>query len=124
MKTETEIKDRNYKTVKKEYQLVVVGGGLAGISSAVSAARRGVKTCLINNRPVLGGNASTEVGININGACYNSKYSCSVYSRETGIIEEIKQLIYRYDGYSDEKGAGLDAALRYSIQRKEYRPLP
>lgn len=118
MKTETEIKERNYKTVKKEYQLVVVGGGLAGISSAVSAARRGVKTCLINNRPVLGGNASTEVGININGACYNSKYSCSVYSRETGIIEEIKQLIYRYDGYSDEKGAGLDAAL-YDIVYKE-----
>ena len=98
------------KPTEKEYDLVVIGGGLAGICTAVSAARRGVRTALVTNRPVLGGNASTEVGININGACYNALYSPTVYARETGIIEESKQRIFDYDGYDDNKGAGVDAA--------------
>ena len=60
------------ETERKDYDFVVIGGGPAGLATAISAARRGVKTALISNRPVLGGNASSEVGININGACYNA----------------------------------------------------
>ena len=47
---------------------VVVGGGISGICAAVSAARAGVKTILVQDRPVLGGNASSEVRLWILGA--------------------------------------------------------
>ena len=99
------------ETELKNYDFVVIGAGPAGLATAIAAARRGVKTALITNRPVLGGNASSEIGININGACYNALYSPTVYARETGIVEEIKQQIYDYEGFEDCKGAGLDAAL-------------
>ena len=39
----------------------VVGGGLAGLSAAVSAARHGASVVLMQDRPVLGGNASSEI---------------------------------------------------------------
>ncbi|GAF02140.1 FAD-dependent oxidoreductase [Saccharicrinis fermentans] len=66
------------QTVKCD--VLVVGGGMAGISAAVSSARNGVKTILIQDRPVLGGNASSEMRITVNGA---------PQERETGIVEEI-----------------------------------
>ena len=42
---------------------VVVGGGLPGCCAAVAAARSGVKTVLVQDRPVLGGNASSEIRV-------------------------------------------------------------
>ena len=51
----------------EEYELIVVGGGVPGCSAAISAARLGVKVALIQDRPVLGGNASTEVRVHICG---------------------------------------------------------
>jgi hypothetical protein len=45
------------------YDLVVAGGGVAGVCCAVSAARLGLKVALIHDRPVLGGNNSSEVGV-------------------------------------------------------------
>ncbi len=45
------------------YDLVVVGGGIAGTSAAVSAARNGLKVALVQDRPVLGGNGSSEVRV-------------------------------------------------------------
>ncbi|MEQ9289046.1 MAG: FAD-dependent oxidoreductase [Cyclobacteriaceae bacterium] len=57
-----------------EYDLVVVGGGLAGVCSAISAARLGVKVALIQNRPVLGGNNSSEVRVGLSGLIYQSHY--------------------------------------------------
>lgn len=50
-----------------KYDLVVVGGGVAGISAAVSAARLGCKVALINDRPVLGGNNSSEIRVHLGG---------------------------------------------------------
>jgi len=50
------------------YDLVVVGGGIAGTSAAISAARRGLKVALIQDRPVLGGNSSSEVRVWPEGA--------------------------------------------------------
>jgi heterodisulfide reductase subunit A-like polyferredoxin len=41
--------------------LVVVGGGMAGICAAITAARNGSKVVLVQDRPVLGGNGSSEV---------------------------------------------------------------
>ncbi|MBQ8884943.1 MAG: FAD-dependent oxidoreductase [Clostridia bacterium] len=110
---------REIEIEQKNYEFVVIGGGVSGISTAIAAARRGVKTALITNRPVLGGNASSEIGININGACYNALYSPTVYARETGVVEELKQLIFDYEGYEDCKGAGLDSALFELIYREK-----
>ena len=46
-----------------DYEIVVVGGGISGCASALAAARYGHKVALIHDRPVLGGNASTEIGL-------------------------------------------------------------
>ncbi|MBI5831616.1 MAG: FAD-dependent oxidoreductase [Armatimonadetes bacterium] len=50
------------------YDLVVVGGGLAGTCAAIAAARGGLKTALIQDRPMLGGNNSSEVRVWLQGA--------------------------------------------------------
>ena len=65
-----------------ECELCVVGGGMSGLSAAISAAREGVKVVLMHERPVLGGNASSEIRMWICGA----QGKCN---RETGILEEI-----------------------------------
>jgi len=49
------------------FDLVVVGAGLAGLSAAISAARLGLRVALIHNRPMLGGNNSTEVRVGASG---------------------------------------------------------
>ena len=54
------------KTVS-HYNVVVVGGGVSGCAAAISAARNGCKVALINDRPVLGGNASREIGLGPRG---------------------------------------------------------
>lgn len=52
---------------KAEYDMVVVGGGIAGMCAAMSAARGGMKVALVNDRPVLGGNNSAEVRVHLGG---------------------------------------------------------
>ncbi len=65
-------------TVK--YDVAVIGGGMSGIAAAVAAARQGVDVLLINDRAVLGGNASSEIRVTVNGPRFE---------RTTGIVEEI-----------------------------------
>lgn len=55
------------KASEKPYDLVVVGGGLSGICAAVSAARLGLQVALIQDRPVLGGNNSSEARVHLRG---------------------------------------------------------
>ncbi len=55
-----------------EFDFVVIGGGMAGTCAAISAARLGVKVALIQNRPVLGGNNSSEVRVHL-GARINQE---------------------------------------------------
>jgi hypothetical protein len=69
---------------EEHYEVVVCGGGLAGLCAAVAAAREGAKTCLIQDRSVLGGNSSSEIRVSPHGAA-----ACHAYARETGIISEI-----------------------------------
>lgn len=56
------------------YDLVVVGGGIAGCCAAVSAARLGCKVALVQNRPVLGGNNSSEVRVGLSGLIMQQPY--------------------------------------------------
>lgn len=58
--------DKNPKNAG-QFDFVVVGGGMAGTCSAISAARKGVKVALVQNRPVLGGNNSSEVRVHLGG---------------------------------------------------------
>jgi hypothetical protein len=50
-----------------QYDMVVVGAGLAGVCAAVSAAKLGMKVALINDRPVIGGNSSSEIRVSTGG---------------------------------------------------------
>lgn len=64
----------------------VVGGGLTGLCAAIAAARGGAKTALIHDRPVLGGNASSEIRMHICGANSNMK---KPELSEGGIVHEL-----------------------------------
>jgi hypothetical protein len=80
--------------IKKELstQILVAGGGFAGVASAIAAARNGAKVILCQNRPILGGNASSEIRMHIGGAdaegARGKEFETEV--REGGIIEEIR----------------------------------
>ena len=74
------------RTQTVEADVVVVGGGLAGVGAAVAAARLGQQVVLINNRPVLGGNSSSEVRVWVCGATAHGNQR---WARETGIIGEM-----------------------------------
>lgn len=51
----------------KTYEVAVIGGGAAGICAAIAAARNGAKVVLVQDRPVLGGNSSSEIRVHLNG---------------------------------------------------------
>lgn len=68
--------------------LFIAGGGMAGVTAAIAAARNGASVILLQDRPVLGGNASSEVRMHILGAASRGK-ELETESRETGILEEI-----------------------------------
>ena len=71
---------------EKTYDVVVVGGGMAGICAAIESARGGADTALIHARPVLGGNASSEVRVHISGADHSLEKPDYA---ESGILYEL-----------------------------------
>ena len=71
-----------------QYDLVVVGGGLSGVCAALASARLGSKVVLVQDRPVLGGNASSEVRLWILGATSHMGNN-NRWAREGGIMDEI-----------------------------------
>ena len=74
-----------------EVDLAVIGGGMAGTSAAVTAARLGLKTVLIQNRPCLGGPASTECDSDSDGHLIVGGSNWTTRdARETGAIEEFR----------------------------------
>lgn len=66
--------------------LTVIGGGLSGVCAAIAAARLGRRVALVQNRPVLGGNSSSEVRVWVGGA---NGLTHNRYARESGIIGEL-----------------------------------
>ncbi len=80
------------RTLTHEVDLCVVGGGIAGVCTAISAARHGIKVAIMQDRPVFGGNASSEIRMWVCGAHGDN-------NRETGIVEEIQlENFYRNTG--------------------------
>ncbi|SDU05240.1 FAD dependent oxidoreductase [Verrucomicrobium sp. GAS474] len=87
MKTRSVSTDRSIPVRPLTADFVVVGGGMAGVCAAVSAARNGLRVVLVQDRSVLGGNASSEVKMHIVGAdCHGARPG----AREAGLIEEFK----------------------------------
>ncbi len=81
--------EKKLPTITHDADVCVVGGGLAGLLAAISAARHGAKVVLMQDRAVLGGNASSEIRVPVRGAK-------GIENRETGILSEIELLnIYR-----------------------------
>ena len=78
--------------IEKNYDVIVVGGGLSGVCAAIASARNGAKTAIIQDRSVYGGNASSEIRMHVKGA---SCHSAKANAVETGILMEL-QLHNRY----------------------------
>ena len=75
------------ETIVHRVQFCVIGGGLAGMCAAIAAARHGVKTLIMQERPVFGGNASGEIRMWVCG---------SPHQLETGLVEEFRlENLYR-----------------------------
>lgn len=79
---------RSVKSVVLNADFAVAGGGLSGVCAAITAARQGLKTVLVQDRPVLGGNASSEVRLWILGATSHMGNN-NRWSREGGVVDEI-----------------------------------
>ncbi|HEY3328751.1 MAG TPA: FAD-dependent oxidoreductase [Capsulimonadaceae bacterium] len=74
--------NRSLTRLTHDFDVCVIGGGMAGICAAIASARNGAKTAIVHDRPVFGGNASSEIRMWIGGA----QGKCD---KETGILEEI-----------------------------------
>lgn len=79
---------RRLKNIEIECDLTVVGGGLAGVCAAIAAARNGLRTVIIQDRPVLGGNASSEMRLWALGATSHQGNN-NRFAREGGILDEL-----------------------------------
>ncbi len=79
---------REPKTEHLSADLVIVGGGLAGTSAALTAARAGISVILVQDRPVLGGNGSSEVRLWALGATSHMNNN-NRWAREGGVIDEL-----------------------------------
>lgn len=88
-----------------QYDLVVIGGGIAGTCAAISAARQGLKTALVQNRPVLGGNNSSEIRVHLMGRTDENDFPV------------LGRIVHELDN-GDPGNANPDAK-RYGDDRKE-----
>lgn len=84
------------------YDLVVIGGGYAGMGAAISAARMGCRVALVQDRPVLGGNGSSEVRVWAMGNIRRGKFP-----RIGEIIEEFADRATKSPGTYEEFGDAL-----------------
>ena len=90
-------------TLAEKYDFVVIGAGIAGMSAAVSAARLGCRVALINDRPVIGGNNSSEIRVHLGGRI------------ETGIYKELGGL---QKEFGPSRAGNAKPAAYYEDQKK------
>jgi len=98
----------------KEFDFVVVGGGLAGVCAAIAAARHGAKTAIVQDRAVFGGNSSSEIRVAPLGAA-----SFNAWARETGILEELlleERSRSHDDVYDGMAGSHYDVVLYEAVK--------
>ncbi|WP_414662459.1 FAD-dependent oxidoreductase [Horticoccus sp. 23ND18S-11] len=97
--------------------LLVAGGGMSGVCCAVAAARLGTRVILVQDRPMLGGNASSEIRMHIVGATgLHAGLAGELESREGGLIEEIRlELAVR----NPQRSAAMFDVLMYELCRAE-----
>jgi hypothetical protein len=80
-----------FKTESLQCDILIAGGGPAGVPAAIAAARAGADVILCHDRPMFGGNASSEVRMHVVGANFGrSVDDPNLEARESGIIEEIR----------------------------------
>ncbi|MBB5439967.1 hypothetical protein HDC92_003665 [Pedobacter sp. AK017] len=79
---------RSLRIERYNADFAIIGGGMSGVCAAITAARQGLKVVLVQDRPVLGGNASSEVRLWILGATSHMGNN-NRWSREGGIIDEL-----------------------------------
>jgi hypothetical protein len=95
MDTHPTTAERSLAEIRLDAEYVVVGGGLAGVCSALAAAREGVATVLVQDRAMLGGNTSSEIRVWALGATSHMGNN-NRWARESGIIGEIlEENLYR-----------------------------
>ena len=97
--------------------LLVAGGGMSGVCCALAAARLGTKVILVQDRAVLGGNASSEIRMHIVGATgLHAGLPLLLEPREGGIIEEIRlELAVR----NPQRSAAVFDLILYELCRAE-----
>lgn len=96
------------------YDLVVVGGGIAGTCAAVSAARNGLKVAFIQDRPVLGGNNSSEVRVWLGGHIHGKNAP-----RIGDIVQELEQQKRAHYGPSNTADLYEDSKKEAVIQSEQ-----
>ena len=70
------------KRIVKAYDVVIAGGGLAGLCCGIAAAREGASVALVHDRPMLGGNASSEIRMHICGADHHGSQGNRHFGRD------------------------------------------
>ena len=109
------IKTGALSTIKDqgEFDLVVVGGGIAGICASISGARLGLKVALVQNRPVLGGNNSSEVRVWLGG-----KVNFEPYPKIGNVVNELEQENKGHYGL-ENKGEYYEDNMKEALVRNE-----
>ena len=98
------------KTILHKVDFCVIGGGLSGMCAAISAARHGAKVALMHERPMLGGNCSSEIRMWVSGAHGDN-------NRETGLMEEI--LLENHYRNPDKNYSVWDSVLYEKVRFEE-----
>lgn len=86
------------EVLRRDFDVVIVGGGIAGTCAAIAAARNGARAGLVHERSMLGGNSSSEVRLYPEVSCNHN-----IWCKETGIFDEIhvEERVRNHERYAE-----------------------